>query len=325
MRESGKLRLIGTFCVFFSVMSTPIFASGIFWSDQQTKQISRANLDGSNVQPVVAAGLDTTRGIAIDPIAQKVYWTEYGGAVIGVKIATANWDGTGAHDLVTSGIAGPAGIDLDIIHGKMYWTDNALRTIKRANLDGTAVETIVSPETADIIFPWGIAVDGIAGKVYWVDSSILKISRANLDGTGVEELLLPGPNFTITGPLFGIALDPLHGKMYFTNSNEKIQRANLDGSGIEDIVTTALHTPRDLDVDPIAQKLYWVDPAFGDGHGGVFPATLNRANLDGSGIVTLETSLNGGYSSIAVDSVVPEPSCAALSLLLASVGFWRRR
>jgi DNA-binding beta-propeller fold protein YncE len=325
MRRFTSAYAVAAFFCFVAGLPNRTVASGIFWSDQQTRQILRADLDGSNNQPVVTAGLDTTRGIAIDPIAQKVYWTEFGGDVIPVKIASANWDGTGSHDLVTSGLSGPAGIDLDIIHGKMYWTDNGLRTIKRANLDGTAVETIVSPATADISFPWGIAVDGIAGKVYWVDSSILKISRANLDGSGVEELLLPGPNFTITGPLFGIALDPLNGKMYFTNSNEKIQRANLDGSGIEDIITTGLHSPRDLDVDLIAQKLYWVDPAFGDGHGGVFPATLNRANLDGSGMVTLETSLNGGFSSIALDSAVPEPSCVALWLLVTGIGSRRKR
>ena len=42
----------------------------------------------------------------------------------------------------------------------------------------------------------------------------------------------------------GIALDPVDGKMYWTDwGARKIRRANLDGSGAEDVLTTGLHTP----------------------------------------------------------------------------------
>ena len=61
----------------------------------------------------------------------------------------------------------------------------------------------------------------------------------NLDGSNIEDLVTQG----LVNP-FGIALDVVSGKMYWTDyGTKKIQRGNLDGSDIEDPVTQGLDTP----------------------------------------------------------------------------------
>ena len=48
------------------------------------------------------------------PIADKMYWTDYGT----LKIQRASLDGSNVEDLVTSGLACPGGIALDVAAGR---------------------------------------------------------------------------------------------------------------------------------------------------------------------------------------------------------------
>ena len=61
----------------------------------------------------------------------KMYWTEYGGNVIG----RANLDGSSPEDLISSDLGWPWGIALDVAGGKMYWVEFENDVIGRANLD----------------------------------------------------------------------------------------------------------------------------------------------------------------------------------------------
>ena len=73
---------------------------------------------------------------------------------------------------------------------KMYWTEQQASVIKRANVDGTSIETLVT----SLGLPAGIALDG-SGKMYWAEFGGNVIKRANLDGTSVETVItgLGGP------------------------------------------------------------------------------------------------------------------------------------
>jgi len=81
---------------------------------------------------------------------------------------------------------------------KMYWTEQQASVIKRANVDGTSIETLVT----SLGLPAGIALDG-SGKMYWAEFGGNVIKRANLDGTSVETVItgLGGPvAFVLIGP-----------------------------------------------------------------------------------------------------------------------------
>ncbi len=157
--------------------------------------------------------------------------------------------------------------------GKVYWTDTGRDNIRRANLDGSNVEVLVT----GVDWPVGLALDPAGGKMYWTNGiNVHTISRANLDGTGVEVLLtgMEDPR--------GIALDVAAGKMYFSSEdNDMIRRANLDGTGIE-IILTDVPFCSGLALDLTAGKIYWTDINSGLGDG-----SISRANLDGTERETL--------------------------------------
>ena len=124
-----------------------------------------------------------------------------------VKVQFAGLDGSGVADLEPDLRPEPKYMALDVAGGKMYGTDGGTDKVQRANLDGSAVEDLVSGLSS----PEGIALDVAGGKMYWTDSITDKVQRANLDGSAVEDLVsgLSSPE--------GIALDVAGGKMYWTD------------------------------------------------------------------------------------------------------------
>ena len=147
---------------------------------------------------------------------------------------------------------------------KMYWTGHDIKKIRRANLDGSSIEDLVSTGH----FSAGIALDVAGGKIYWTDQGSASIHRANLDGSNVQDLVSPE-----VGSINCLALDVADGKMYWTNAEKrKIQRANLDGSDLQDLITLGA-IPHGLALDVAEGKMYWTAPRAN---------WILRANLDGS-------------------------------------------
>lgn len=204
--------------------------------------------------------------------AQKMYWADFGG------IVRANLDGSEI-EVVVKGLFGVLGIAVDIPGGKIYWTNSANK-IRRANLDGSHVQDLITGGLDD---PWGIALDLGAGKMYWANRLAGKIQRANLDGSAIQDVVT-----TEAGPQ-GIALDLEGGKVYWTlpfAAAGKIRRANLDGSNVEDLVVISETemVPVRIALDVPAGKMYWTlaDIVFHER-----PGKIQRANLDGSGVEDL--------------------------------------
>jgi hypothetical protein len=172
-------------------------------------------------------------------------------------------DGSGLVTLVDTG-GGLRGLAVDTTGGKLYWSDVNVPVIRRANLDGSDVEDIV---TTNLEFPSAIALDLTNGKLYWGNQSDKNgaIWRANLDGSGIEFVLA-------TAFHRGLEVEPATGKLYWTTSLTQfkgdIRRANLDGSEQEIVVQSddpefkpaaiALH----LTAEPEDSMIYWTDYVF---------------------------------------------------------------
>ena len=121
----------------------------VYWTDWsvRTPRIQRANLDGSNVEILIASDARTQRpwGIALDAQGGKMYWSHYPGENTRDldKIMRSNLDGTEAEVLVGAEdrLRHPQSLALDLAAGKIYWTEESSEgRIRRANLDGTQVE-----------------------------------------------------------------------------------------------------------------------------------------------------------------------------------------
>ena len=278
-------------------------ASKMYWLDRGTDRIQRSNLDGSNLQTLVTAGLSGPRDLALDAAGGKMYWTDDGLD----KIQRANLDGSQVEDLVAAGLIGPAALELDLAAGKMYWTDQGTGKIQRADLDGSRAEDLV----AGLGDPNGLALDIPAGKMYWTDQHRRRIQRANLDGSDVQDLVRSG----LRAPA-ALALDTGSGKMYWSDwGTDQIRRSNLDGSRVEDLVTAGLNLVEGLALDVEAGKMYWTDSG---------TARIKRANLDGSNVVDLITAGLSAPSGLALHLATPgqpAPPAATLSPDPSAVGF----
>ena len=113
-------------------------------------QIRRAGLDGSNVEIVIGPGFDPPGLVAVDPRAGKLYWVTFTDCSPCNMVRRADLDG-GNEELLINGIS-VADFELELESQKMYWTSTF--GIDRANLDGSAIETVLSTEST-----LGIALD----------------------------------------------------------------------------------------------------------------------------------------------------------------------
>jgi hypothetical protein len=266
----------------------------MYWTSGSA--IRRCNMDGSNVEALIAAG--DVRALAIDSTAAKMYWGSQSGF-----IHKSNLDGS---EIQSFYVDDPVeAMALDALGGKIYWTALGIG-VRRANLDGSDIELIAA--SLGPYGPKGIALDLSAQQVYWTECASpphcldSPIRRANLDGSNVEDFLteLHEPNAVI--------VDSDAGKVYWNSKattpppqapelidHRFIHRANLDGSQIEiigwptdargfafapsNVDTMCVPPPAPCPPEVTCQlgAIYW---ATGNSAGG----TIWRANANGTGI-----------------------------------------
>jgi hypothetical protein len=260
--------------------------------------IHRISVEGGTLHTIQANDVISPIGIDVDVVGGKLYWADLDGV-----IQRKNLDGSGGVETLIDTDIGPFDIALDLQQSKMYFSDRGTptldATLRRANLDGSDVETLVTGTA-----PAYIDLDLLHGKIYYAHggSGPIFISRANLDGTS-PELIYSAANDTVRG----IALDLTDQKIYFGLKaqfalSSKISRANLDGSSFEDFLTglSEQEWPHDLALDREARTLYW---SFSEG--------IHRVDLDLTGPVeTIVSGLQGssiaaGVNGIALD-IPPE-------------------
>jgi len=175
-------------------MAIDTSAGKLYWIDAGTDRILRGNLDGTAVETVYdPPGPSQLRRLTIDTVNGHLYWTDRGNGVEPVKIQRADLDGSNAMVILAAAPNRPEGLAVSPSLGKLYWTDIGTTSaptagfIRRTNLDGSGVETLV----AGLKTPWQIVLDEAGGKMYWTEgrSYRAKVQRANLDGSGVETLV----------------------------------------------------------------------------------------------------------------------------------------
>jgi low density lipoprotein receptor-related protein 5/6 len=138
-----------------------------------------------------------------------------------------------------------------------------------------------------LVFAFSREVQG--SYIYWSDfgpnfgQPFGDIRRANLDGTG--------PRTIVTGLTIPSrpAVDVARGQVYWAQVTTPgtIWRAPLDGSNNRTLLINGLPSPGGTTLDLVHDQIYWSDgevAGTGQGH-------IRRANLDGTGQMTLVTGL----------------------------------
>ena len=279
---TGKIESSGHFDVVtqeVTVLTVDRAGSKLYWGERGKSggTIKRADFDGTNVEALVSLS-NVPRGIAIDAVGNKLYWTNSdlqiqsatlngenistviqleedilekteencrsGGVLflIFLPLILSDFGGSCTTETISINLTSPTDIAVNTVDGRLYWTEFSGR-IRRVNLDGTGLGTLLP----DIGSPYGITVAG--DKVYWaeeIDENSGKIQRANLNGTNIETLA------KVQGLPAGISVDTAAGKVYWANSLGGIQRTDINGGAVENVVL-GITAPGDFVLVPSAQ------------------------------------------------------------------------
>lgn len=223
---------------FFSVAAMEIVGDKLYWVDHSWQTILRANLDGSG-QETLIHGRELNYlpwDLAVDPVGGKIYW---------VCLPYDRPVESGDYDWV--------------------WVGG----IRRADLDGSNVETLVTYPAGASEYATHIAVDPVLGRVYWClqNGSTWKLQYSPT-GSWIPQTVCEN-----SGSPRALALDtidPVGAKYAYFVTGNKVQRLHVAVGSPLDVVT-GLGLSFDIAVDALEGKLY---VATWDG--------IVRANVSGS-------------------------------------------
>lgn len=145
----------------------------IYWTDVKLKTITRAFINGSEVEKVIDLGLETPEGLAIDWIAHNLYWSDTGTR----RIEVVRLEDGSRRVLIWQDLLEPRCLALDPAQGHMYWSEwGNTGSIERAGLDGSARHVILTK----IGRTHGLTVDHSARRLYWADLTTPAIDSYDL-------------------------------------------------------------------------------------------------------------------------------------------------
>ena len=294
-------------------------AGFLYWAENGTNRIRRAELDGAGPQDIITTGLGFPADIEIDVAAGKLYWADRDLDII----RRANLDGSGAETIVSvpapGNTAAPYFLELDPARNTLYWSDFDSGIIHRANLDGSTAETFVSglDRVRD--------VEILDDMIYWTDRDTRLVQRQNLDGTMRETLY--GPSGLVLP--HGLALDPSSGFLYVADADGgQVYRGDLDGTGsLEAVGPMGLQNPWDV-------ELLELEPSEGDFNGdGAIDAADYVVWRKGLGSVYTPDDYDvwrahfgeTGGSGPLFHASVPEPTSSLLLILATAISCLLRR
>jgi DNA-binding beta-propeller fold protein YncE len=139
------------------------------------------------------------------------------------------------------------------------------------------------------------AVTVRGSRVYWTDGVTLKVQRARLDASGgIQDL------YTSSNIPFGLAVDPVNGKVYWTEfsaSFKGICRMSVNGGAVETLISSGATRPRGIALDVANSRMYWTD----DLTNKIYSAPFSVSNADATSYAIV-TGLNTPHG-IALDLV----------------------
>lgn len=208
----------------------------------------------SDYYDITTKNKSTISGIAIDWIANQIYWTD----TLGKKIEVCKLDGT-SRKVIVKNMLEPRAIAVFPRKGFLFWTQwGKVPRIERSYLDGSYKKTIVE---IDIVYPNGLVIDYHAKRIYWSDAKLDRLETADLAGRNRIQLIHGSMGKAGHTQPFGLAL---HGDyIYWTDwfqkqvlraekvngKNPTVVRSDLEGA----LGVVAVSDDRQLGWNPCAE------------------------------------------------------------------------
>jgi sugar lactone lactonase YvrE len=228
-------------------VSVDVAGGKLYWTNMGSPlgtgggSLQRANLDGTQVETIVAPGISQTpKQMQLDLVNQHLYWCDREGA----KVWRAGMDGSQPEVIASEhGFRELVGVALDVPAGKFYFSDRIDKKLLRANIQMPAGQT--GATRSDIeeqvvltgnAMPIDLEIDHSHHYLYWTDRQRGTVERAGLEiPTGATAANRTDIETLVTGltETIGIAVDVANDKMYFAELGGRISSAALDGSNVE--------------------------------------------------------------------------------------------
>ena len=159
-------------------------------------RIHRSALDGTGVVTLVTlAPGQNPRGIAVDPVGARIYWTDFETHAIW----RANLDGTAAAQwLATGPSTGPYGIVVDGPGQRIYWTEYISGWLRSVSTSGASPATLVT----GLVNPTYVTFDPVNARLYFSEGGVGNHRIRRIRTNATELTTLPCPLTTYGGLAF---------------------------------------------------------------------------------------------------------------------------
>ena len=148
----------------------------------RAKSRSRTPRDADDVgmQRITLPRQSEIGGIAVDWVAEKIYWTESGPT--GNRIAMTSLNGTWQYTVISDTLHRPAAIAVDPESMRIFWTTLGVlhARIESAASNGTDRKVLVQSK---IVWPTDLCVDYPNRRLYWTDEKKRTVESVRLDGS----------------------------------------------------------------------------------------------------------------------------------------------
>jgi len=223
---------------------------GVFWTDIWHDRIRHANLDGSGESDVILTG--NGEDIHIDPLAGKIYWTEWpqGGSTSGRTLRRSDLNGANSEIVIDNlSNAGPSlhsvtslasFFAVDYLLQKIYYADTD--GIHRVNYDGTSDSLFLATPSGGIGL---IRVDSYNHKLFYsptatgtgVDPSAEQVYEVDLFSGLPSPQLIYDFNIVFNNrAVLGIGLDYHRTRAYMVDQfDAKLGSVGYDGTASSQI------------------------------------------------------------------------------------------
>lgn len=201
----------------------------LFYADVNADAIKRVNMKNYNdIKTIVSTGLNTPNGIAVDWVADNIYWSDSALKMVEVS----RLDGAHRKTLLRENLDDVRSMIL--YKNLLFFADwGHSARIERSLLDGSERKVIV---TSDLGFPTGLAIDFEGRKLFWADALHDRVETSDFDGKKRNKIITHAEHpfgFTLTNSYWyftdwfnkSVIRIPRH-----SNGNPEEVRHNLRGA-----------------------------------------------------------------------------------------------
>lgn len=219
----------------------------VFWVDSFDRKIKRSYMVNALAgqvkigysQELSFKGNAKPTSVAVDWVAQNLYWTETdrSGPKPKGRVMVAKQDGRYRRSIIDSGLDLPTSVAVDPQLGRMFWADAGIAPkIETAWMDGSKRRPLV---TDRIRHPSGLTIDYARDhSLYWVDTKLNNIETIRQDGSN-RVTILAGEK--LHHPL---SLDVFENNLFWTTrDNGEVIKQDKFGRGLPVVIVRNLVNP----------------------------------------------------------------------------------